>query len=256
MDATCLNCGNTFIYKVNRRRKFCSLSCYRHYPEKVKKERKLAERGNTRTKRCLNCSTGFSYEIGRGRDKKYCSIKCRNDYEERSRVHRRQIRGKICSTPDCGKLVSRPSYGLCEACYYQLRRTGGVARRGVTLRVITKEGYVRLILPFHPLATTRGCILEHRKILFDQHGTGPHPCFWCGTSLDWKEIVGDHLNEIKHDNRPENLVISCNTCNRMRGGMLGLIRRIRPEVFPVFVECARNQISEKAILLKEMQPSV
>lgn len=71
----------------------------------------------------------------------------------------------------------------------------------------------------HPLANDEGMVAEHRKVLYDRIGPGPHPCHWgCGRELDWGGqggIQADHLNGIKDDNRPENLVQSCQSCNRI-----------------------------------------
>lgn len=77
----------------------------------------------------------------------------------------------------------------------------------------------------HPLATTRRSytVKEHRKVLYDAIGPGPHACHWsavsgCGaTELDWDDIHVDHLNGDVVDNRIENLVVSCPLCNVRRG---------------------------------------
>jgi 5-methylcytosine-specific restriction endonuclease McrA len=78
-------------------------------------------------------------------------------------------------------------------------------------------------------------VFEHRAVMYDRLGAGPLPCFWCGISLAWGKVVIDHLNEVKDDNRPENLVVSCNNCNRARGAMIPFIRTMRPAAFEVFV---------------------
>lgn len=77
--------------------------------------------------------------------------------------------------------------------------------------------------PGHPVATSRGLTLLHRKVLYDAIGPGPHPCHWCGTPVAWKRgreaikaLVVDHLNHDKDDNDPGNLVPSCNACNGHR----------------------------------------
>lgn len=77
----------------------------------------------------------------------------------------------------------------------------------------------------HPLASNTGrsyTVREHRKVLFDSIGPGPHECHWnaqsgCGqTNLNWDEISVDHLNGKVADNRIENLVPSCTKCNVLR----------------------------------------
>jgi len=87
------------------------------------------------------------------------------------------------------------------------------------------QGYRVLTAQYgHPLAGSNGQLREHRKVLFDAIGVGPHECHWnqwsaCGQlSLEWDTgtLCADHLNEDKLDNRPENLVPSCCICNLNR----------------------------------------
>ena len=79
----------------------------------------------------------------------------------------------------------------------------------------------------HPLAH-RGAVREHRKVLYDAVGPGPHECHWnetygCGRiSLEWGGLQGDslcvdHLDHDRTNNAPENLVPSCIACNLRRG---------------------------------------
>lgn len=71
----------------------------------------------------------------------------------------------------------------------------------------------------HPLYKGE-VIAEHRIVLYDSIGPGPHACHWgCGKVLEWggrEGIQADHLNRDKLDNRPENLVPSCLVCNWQR----------------------------------------
>lgn len=73
--------------------------------------------------------------------------------------------------------------------------------------------------PDHPLARF-GKLSEHRMVLYDRIGPGPHSCHWgCGRELDWGGILGivsDHINGDRLDNSPENLVPSCTACNMHR----------------------------------------
>lgn len=84
---------------------------------------------------------------------------------------------------------------------------------------IDLDGYKVLTGVKHPLSQ-RGRLGEHRMVLYDKIGPGPHKCHWCGKELEWGGILGivaDHLNEDRSDNRPENLAPSCHSCNANRG---------------------------------------
>ncbi len=87
---------------------------------------------------------------------------------------------------------------------------------------ITAQGY-RLLTGYqgHPIAFGDGTVLEHRFVLYEKIGPGPHPCHWaCGAILDWGGPSGinvDHLDDDKLNNDPDNLVPSCGNCNRHRG---------------------------------------
>lgn len=86
------------------------------------------------------------------------------------------------------------------------------------------DGYYYLVnLPEHPLSHQHS-VAEHRFVLWEKLGCESvdceHECHWgCGRVLTWggrEGIQADHLNGIKDDNNPENLVPSCLRCNMRR----------------------------------------
>lgn len=132
---------------------------------------------------------------------------------------------RTCSVPDCEKTPRSGSAELCPMHYHRWYRHGSTDRVSTGSGITASNGrrYVTLNDRSHPLATLSGKVYEHRAVLFDAIGYGPHLCHWCGTPVNWypkghpAELQVDHLNNYGDDNRPENLVPSCRTCNASRG---------------------------------------
>jgi hypothetical protein len=180
---------------------------------------------------CAVCDVSFEWDSAKkGRKQRFCSQHC---------ARRRQLTkdGPICVVPDCTRIAVTKKQ-LCMACYHRQRRTGSLAwTRPMGQPSVTEKGYVTLWLPKHPLAKRKGGrVMEHRLVLYEKLGPGAHPCFWCGVVLEWKDIRVDHLNESKGDNYPDNLVASCNTCNRARGQFLPFLAALSDASFARFVE--------------------
>lgn len=194
-----------------------------------------------KTRACKVCGESFSYPVARGTDRVYCSTGCKLR-NEAARRRERAAGLPMCNTPGCEEKATRVSVGLCEACYCQLRRTGSVARKPLKGWTRTAAGYVRVAAPAHPMSDKAGWVYEHRKVMYDQLGPGPQACYWCGLTLSWEDVVIDHLNEIKDDNSPRNLVVSCNDCNRARGAMLPMFNRVRSEAKPILLRCIQEQL--------------
>jgi hypothetical protein len=150
-----------------------------------------------------------------------------------------------CSNKPCPKMVTlRISADLCEACYCYQRLNGKPRRKfekSAGYYRTGPHGYLVIRQEGHPLAHRSGWVYEHRFVAYVKHGGVCPPCFWCGRHLQWKKAVVDHLNEQKADNRPENVEVSCNTCNRMRGLMIGFIQNALPERLEQFISLVREQ---------------
>ncbi|WP_435233349.1 HNH endonuclease [Micromonospora aurantiaca (nom. illeg.)] len=128
-----------------------------------------------------------------------------------------------CSVPGCTKPTRSRNADLCAMHYHRQYRHGDVHRTANTSGITVSLGrmYRALNLPRHPLAGKSGKVYEHRAVLFDRIGPGAHGCHWCGSVVHWDPTDGpalqvDHLNSLKDDNRPENLVPSCGGCNVAR----------------------------------------
>lgn len=188
-----------------------------------------------RTKTCPTCGTDFSYPIARGNDRKHCSPKCRA-LHRKNKLEARISDLPKCVVPECGNKANRIGARLCEMHYCRQIRNGSLDGRVIAGRYKTGAGYVKLLKPGHPLADSHGHVAEHRLVAYQTHDGHCPSCFWCGVGLDWKSAVVDHLNEVKADNSPANLVVACNDCNRARGAMLPFIRRMMSSSFPVMVE--------------------
>ena len=125
----------------------------------------------------------------------YAEIAARLGYRGPSSIYT-VIRRAIGDDPDLRKAIG-----------------GRRARSGVAYD--RGDGYKRVSARGHPLAGRDGRVLEHRLVLYDRLGPGPHPCARCGRSLEWRQLDVDHVNADPSDNRPENLQPCCAKCNRI-----------------------------------------
>ena len=82
----------------------------------------------------------------------------------------------------------------------------------------SREGYTRISIKGRE-------VMRHRLILYQRIGPGEHPCFHCGKSVTWDDshttkpdtaLLASHLDRDKKNNRPGNIVPSCNDCNSSR----------------------------------------
>jgi hypothetical protein len=210
-ELSCAHCRGAFRSRF-RKTQFCSPKC--RY-----KNRAGIGLDGMRHRTCRQCEQPFSYVFSRGMDRWYCSDRCS---AARHKSHGMTL--PMCVVPGCQNRRGSYKAGICNSCFWRLKRTGTLERREWAYRVMSSHGYIVLSNKTHPMTNATGVVYEHRMALYDAIGPGPHPCHWCGRSVNWNKgkcvtgtLVVDHLNGVKTDNSRANLVAACNRCNSKRG---------------------------------------
>lgn len=169
-----------------------------------------------RQRNCRVCGGQFSYPISRGTDRLYCTKQCENQ----SRVdasRRRPI--YTCTVEGCQNQTRPGSRTICEMHHGRMRRLGSLDLPAKSDTYPHSHGYVVRITKGHPLSTPGQInrIYDHRVAFYAKAGDGPFDCHHCGIQVGWDNMHVDHLNDVRDDNRPDNLVASCAKCNQKRG---------------------------------------
>lgn len=138
-------------------------------------------------KQCENCGDTFDLKVG-GRPRfckkcqwitKKCPV-CGKEFKLwRTKAEHRVTCSFICKQKWCTS--KRDGYAI--------RKDGKPGRR-----YHTADGYIRIYWPEHPIANTRGHVIEHRIVMCEKLGR---------TILPHERV--HHINGIRDDNRPENL---------------------------------------------------
>lgn len=127
---------------------------------------------------------------------------------------------QICGVDGCNDYANRVSAGMCEKHYMRQRRRGTTDKYKRPDKISHSHGYVLISADRHDLMKGKPAgsrLYEHRVLFYDTYGGGMHKCNWCDNVISFDEMHVDHVNAIKDDNRIDNLVASCPTCNRSRG---------------------------------------
>lgn len=185
---------------------------------------------------CRVCADTFVYTYSGGRPKTVCTAVCKARFSSICKAGPSTRYGP-CSVEGCAGLATRIAFGKCESHYIRNRRTGNLVRIRKPRR-INKSGYELEPNADHPLASNNGYLYIHRGVAWDKHSGICPPCFWCNKEISWKLCHIDHLNGVKHDNRADNLEVTCAQCNRMRGASWGFISSLSPDRFTLMAKLA------------------
>lgn len=121
---------------------------------------------------------------------------------------------------------ARTRFGaLCEKHYYRRRRHGHTDDPVYGKLSLSSEGYLIAYITGHPLSTKAGLVYHHRAVLYAEFGDGEQSCHWCKRHVAWKglgisKLYVDHLDTVKTNNDPANLVPSCARCNGARASFV------------------------------------
>lgn len=124
---------------------------------------------------------------------------------------------------DCKKQIS-DYHKRCAICNYKSKeRNGKISKKQIGCennnwkggRIVSSDGYTKVKMIGHYLSDKRGYVSEHRLIASEKYGT----------ILNSKNVV-HHLNGIRTDNRPENLVITDKKVNGEKTVITLLQKRI------------------------------
>lgn len=153
-----------------------------------------------------------------------------------------KLHDPLCQVDGCSKPRATTSRS-CAMHHARKMRTGTFDKREPAMRNLGVDGYWTLRgMMGHPRADRKGTVREHVWVLYEKIGPGPHPCHWCGTLKNWGGKTGihaDHLDEVKGNNDPDNLVPSCGPCNRLR--TQGIDRLSYADVCLIRERCAAGE---------------
>jgi hypothetical protein len=132
---------------------------------------------------------------------------------------------RTCVIEGCDKPRRSAGADWCKMHYHRWYRHGSTDKVATASPITASLGrrYRTIGAKGHPMAMANGRAYEHRVVLYDAIGPGPHACHWCSAEVDWltkgdpANLLPDHVNGDGADNRIANLVPSCMTCNTARG---------------------------------------
>ncbi len=188
----CKQCNQTFLAYSSQKKLFCSPIC----SYKGKRGRCFVK--ERISKPCVICKARFLSK--KTLNRKFCSRKCFNSQQITINKTCRTCKQSFSRTIRPSELTKQKWIFCSNSCRNKLHKPktffGKNAAHWTGGKHLSPQGYIAVYSPGHPKADRKIYVLEHRLVA-EQH---------LGRFLKSSEIV-HHINEIKTDNRPENLYL-------------------------------------------------
>lgn len=123
-----------------------------------------------------------------------------------------------CKIDGCDHKVMYPVIQLCQMHYFRFLRTGSyeIVKKPRKPFLQNPAGYKTIYCEESPLSDSRGCVYEHRQVVYEKYGDNLPDCEICGKPTTWATCHIDHKDECVTNNAIENLRPVCSGCNTSR----------------------------------------
>lgn len=178
--------------------------------------------GHGKKLNCVVCGNEFTAQGSRVT----CGSNCRDIAKARRFP---QVKQHKCRRIECDVIV--PAGPVRKDRQYCSKKCFSLDRKPTSDTIGSHGKYLRISGPTvynHPAFIGWYNAHQHVLIAYNKYGEGPHSCHWCGHEIEWmfgewagldaeiRKINVDHLDDDGHNNDPDNLVLSCNSCNTKR----------------------------------------